>query len=206
VSKIQIDCFLQASTGLTSAGFLPVVQARVVKPKERAMRIALRIFERIIFITLIVLLGIVVLSSTIDLARQILIDVFSPPLFSLQGSQLLEIIGLVLLIMIGVELVETIKTYFNERVVHVEVVLEVALIAIARKVIIVDVKEFSAETLLGVAALVIALAVGYYLQKRTRCMKEVERSSEDNRLFPVSTAESHQEEKGVFSGLFNRKP
>jgi uncharacterized membrane protein (DUF373 family) len=169
------------------------------------MNIILRIFERTIFVSLIVMLGIVVLSSTIDLARRILIDIFTPPMFILAGPQLLEIIGLVLLIMIGVELVETIKTYFNERVVHVEVVLEVALIAIARKVIIVDVKEFSAESILGIAALVLALSAGYYLQRRARSIKTTNRIPEDNMLIPITPpTNGNQEERGVFTGLFDR--
>jgi uncharacterized membrane protein (DUF373 family) len=37
--------------------------------------------------------------------------------------------------LIGIELLETIKAYLLEKVVHVEIVIEVALIAIARKVI-----------------------------------------------------------------------
>jgi uncharacterized membrane protein (DUF373 family) len=168
------------------------------------MSTLLRIFERSIFVALIIMLGVVVLSSTFDLGRRILLDVFSPPIFVLDGPQLLEIIGLVLLIMIGVELVETIKTYFNDRVVHVEVVLEVALIAIARKVIIVDVKEFSADALLGIAALVIALSIGYYLQKRTRCLQIQDHKPDGNTLIPLSSPESHEKEKGLFTGLFNR--
>jgi len=168
------------------------------------MAIVLRIFERTIFVSLIVMLAIVVLSSTIDLARRIFLDVLTPPYLILQGPQLLEIIGLILLIMIGVELLETIKTYFNDRVVHVEVVLEVALIAIARKVIIVDVKEFSAETLVGVAALVLALSTGYYFQKRARTLKSAERLAEERMLIPISPTDGRQEEKSVITGLFDR--
>jgi uncharacterized membrane protein (DUF373 family) len=168
------------------------------------MNIVLRIYERTIFVALIVMLGIVVLSSTLDLARRILIDIMTPPMLILEGPQLLEIIGLVLLIMIGVELVETIKTYFNDRVVHVEVVLEVALIAIARKVIIVDVKEFSSEAIIGIAALVLALSVGYYLQKRARAFKLPAQIAEESMMFPISPIDSHSEERGVFKGLFDK--
>ena len=56
----------------------------------------------------------------------------------------------------------------NEHVVHVEIVLEVALIAVARKVVIIDVKEYSSETLVAIAAIVVALAGAYYLQNRVR--------------------------------------
>jgi uncharacterized membrane protein (DUF373 family) len=168
------------------------------------MNIVLRIFERTIFVSLIVMLGVVVFSSTLDLARRILVDIMTPPMLILEGPQLLEIIGLVLLIMIGVELVETIKTYFNDRVVHVEVVLEVALIAIARKVIIVDVKEFSSEAIIGIAALVLALSTGYYLQKRARTFKSAAQIAEESMLIPISPVESHSEERGVFTGLFDK--
>ena len=47
-----------------------------------------------------------------------------------------EFVGFFLLVLIGIELLETIKAYLLTNVIHVEIVLEVALIAIARKVII----------------------------------------------------------------------
>jgi uncharacterized membrane protein (DUF373 family) len=58
-------------------------------------------------------------------------------------------------------------------VIHVEVVLEVALIAIARKVILLDFKEYSGLTVFAIAALIIALAAGYYLEKRSRLLTAV---------------------------------
>ena len=45
-------------------------------------------------------------------------------------------ISKVLLVLIGVERLETLKAYVKKDVIHVRVVLEVALIAMARKVII----------------------------------------------------------------------
>jgi len=44
----------------------------------------------------------------------------------------------------------------------VEVVFAMALIAVARKVIILDVKELDSLVLIGIAAIVLALSVGYY--------------------------------------------
>jgi len=48
---------------------------------------------------------------------------------------------------------ETIKAYLLDKVVHVEIVLEVALIAIARKVIILDLEKYSSLTVLTVIAM-----------------------------------------------------
>jgi len=42
----------------------------------------------------------------------------------------------------------------------------VAIIAIARKVIILDVKDLSGLALLGIAAIILALSIGYYLIKK----------------------------------------
>ena len=55
-----------------------------------------------------------------------------------------------LLVLIGVELLETVKMYLAKKTVHVEVVFTVAMIAIARKVIILDVKELFSLTLIGI--------------------------------------------------------
>jgi uncharacterized membrane protein (DUF373 family) len=48
-----------------------------------------------------------------------------------------------------------------------EVVFAVALIAIGRKVIILDVKEIPSLSLLGIAAIILSLSFGYFLVKRT---------------------------------------
>jgi uncharacterized membrane protein (DUF373 family) len=114
------------------------------------------------------MLAVVIFLATINLAWVILQDILSSPWYLFKVDALLDIFGFVLLILIGIELLETIKAYFAEHVVHVEVVLEVALIAVARKVIILDVKEYSPQTLFAIAALITALAVGYYLERRAR--------------------------------------
>lgn len=93
-------------------------------------------------------------------------DVLSPPVFLLEVDELLGIFGFFLLVLIGIELLETIKAYVEEHVVHAEVVLEVAMIAIARKVITLEVKETPSLTLIGISAIILALAVAFFIVKR----------------------------------------
>ena len=128
----------------------------------------LKTFEKIVVLALIAMMVLVISLAVIELAWIIIQDLIKPPLLLLEINDLLDIFGFFLLILIGVELLETIKAYLSEHVVHVEIVLEVALVAIARKVIILDVKELSSLTLIGIAAVIIALAVAYYLEKRSR--------------------------------------
>lgn len=125
-------------------------------------------FEHIIITFLIFMMMIVVLVSTIELAYIIFTDMLTPPYFWLEIEQLLEIFGFFLLILIGVELLETIKAYLAHKVVHSEIVLEVALIAMTRKVIILDMKEYSGLSIIGVAALIVAIAIAYYFLRRPR--------------------------------------
>ena len=78
-------------------------------------------------------------------------DMITPPYVLLEIHELLDIFGLFLLVLLGIELISTLRTYLTENEVHVEVVFVVALIAIARKVITLDVKELSSLTLIGIA-------------------------------------------------------
>jgi uncharacterized membrane protein (DUF373 family) len=107
-----------------------------------------------------------VFLSTLELGWILIRDIVTPPVVLLDINELLDVFGFFLLVLIGIELLETIKTYFVEHVIHAEVVIEVAMIAIARKVIILDVKELPSLTLLGIAAIIITLAVAYWVVKR----------------------------------------
>ena len=126
----------------------------------------LKKFERMIVTTLIVMMGLTILLATIELAWLIIKDIITPPVILLEINELLDIFGLFLLVLLGIELISTLKTYLTENEIHVEVVFAVALIAIGRKVIILDVKELPSLSLMGIAAIIISLSVGYYLVKR----------------------------------------
>ena len=125
-------------------------------------------FERAITHTLLVLMAGVVLLATIELAWILVKDVLTPPYFLLDVHELLELFGLFLLVLIGIELLHSVKTYIVRREIHLETVLTVAMIAVARKIIVLDPKELPEGALLGIAALVIALALGYYVMRRSR--------------------------------------
>ena len=129
----------------------------------------LKKFEHGMVAVLMVMMSIVLILATIDLGWLIIKDVFTPPYVLLSVEELLEIFGLFMLVLIGIELLESImKTYLTHDTPHYEVVLSVAIIAIARKVIILDTKQMDAATLLGIAAIIIALTLGYYLMKRVQ--------------------------------------
>jgi uncharacterized membrane protein (DUF373 family) len=143
----------------------PSASERVTEREEKIMR-WLRSFEHAIIWALIVMMAVIIFISTIELGYLLGKDIISPPAFFLEIDELLELFGFFLLILIGIELLETIKAYLKDKVVHSEIVLEVALIAIARKVIILDLKEHDSVLVIGVAALILTIAVAYYILRR----------------------------------------
>lgn len=132
-------------------------------------------FERVIAhvqrYTVMVLAGmllLVVVLSTAYLGRLIAGEIWKPPRFFIPVQGLLEIFGYFLLVLIGVELLETLRAYIKRDVIHVRVVLEVALIAVARKAIIEEPNAVRGLTLFGVAALILALAVAFYFERQAQ--------------------------------------
>ena len=79
----------------------------------------------------------------------------------------------VLLLMLGLELLETLTTYFQHYQLRTEVILVVAMIAVGRHIIQFDFEHTSGSVLAGMAALMLALAASYYLV-RTRSVKTFE--------------------------------
>ena len=135
----------------------------------------LKKYEKFMIQALMVMMAIVLGLATLDLGWLIIKDITHPPYFLLDVNQLLDIFGLFMLVVIGIELLETImKTYITPGQPHYEVVLSVAIIAIARKVIILDLKEVDSLSLIGIASIVVALTVGYFLMKRSRSHDKAE--------------------------------
>ncbi len=133
----------------------------------------LKKFERYIIIALLALMSLVVLLSTVELAVIIVQRMLSevPHLFLLNISEMLEIFGFFMMVLIGLELIETIKVYLVDESIHVEIICLVAIVAVVRKVIVLDVYKLPPVTLLGVAAIILALCIGYFFLKKALAEK-----------------------------------
>jgi uncharacterized membrane protein (DUF373 family) len=124
--------------------------------------------QKLVVLVLAVLLIFVVALSTIHLGFLVAEEVWKPPRFLIPVQGLLDIFGFFLLVLIGVELLETLKAYAKKDVIHVRVVLEVALIAMARKVIVEEPNGVPSLTLFGIAALILALGVAFYFERQAQ--------------------------------------
>jgi uncharacterized membrane protein (DUF373 family) len=73
----------------------------------------------------------------------------------------------VLLVVLGLELLETLRVYFAHHRVRLEIILVVAIIAVARHVINLDFHAVSGAEVAGIAALILALTGGYFLVQKS---------------------------------------
>ena len=123
------------------------------------------IYAALMFMLVLVILG--AIFDLISLVYQALVTV-SPAL--VDTHEMIVLLGGFLLVLIGVELLDTIKAYFHENAIHVEIVVLLAIIAVARKVILIDPTgvsgfEYGFE-LMSIGVVVVGLGAGYYLIKK----------------------------------------
>ncbi len=124
------------------------------------------------FIERIVIWGILIVMSTIlilaftDIVYEIVKRIIDAPVFIIDAGGLMDLFSLFLVILIGLELLETVKAYLKEDIVHVEFIILVAIIAIARKAIVWDFNKYSTQELISLAVMIIALGITYFLIKK----------------------------------------
>jgi len=127
-------------------------------------------FEKVVYALLMILLMAVVIAAVVELGWLLITSLVQTTPWLLETHELIAVLGGFLLVLIGIELLDTIKAYFLENTIHVEIVVLLAIIAIARKVILLDPAsmtgyEFGVE-MMGTGVIVVGLTAGYYLIKK----------------------------------------
>ena len=127
-------------------------------------------FEKVIYALLIIMLMAVLLAAVLDLAWVLITTLSDVTPWLLETHEMISVLGAFLLVLIGVELLDTIKAYFSESAIHVEIVVLLAIIAIARKVILLDPAEMSGTDfgiqMIGIGVIMAGLSACYYLLKK----------------------------------------
>lgn len=111
-------------------------------------------------------MAIVILVSVADLCIFLFQELATEP-YGFFSSTLLEIFGLFLNVLVALEILENITAYLKKHIIQVELVIATALTAVGRKIIIFDFKSSTGLDLVGLGVAVVALAVGYWLVRRS---------------------------------------
>lgn len=85
------------------------------------------------------------------------------PIFLLEITDILATFGAFMAVLIAIEIFVNITIYLRDDIIHVRIVVATALMAIARKVIIMDIEDINPIEIFAIAAVVLALSIGYWL-------------------------------------------
>ncbi len=123
--------------------------------------------ERIVIYSLITIMAGILLLATIELGYYLFKTILNSEYLLIDLDDLMNLLGVFLLVLIGIELLDTIKIYLRRNVVHVEVVVLVAIIALARKVVVLKIEELTGNHVIGIGVSIVSLAVAYYVIKKS---------------------------------------
>jgi uncharacterized membrane protein (DUF373 family) len=150
-----------------------------------------RIVSKILSLGMIVVILIAIAQLSYSLGQKILITLNQPNNESF-NTTLFELFGLFLNVLIALEILENITAYLRKHVIQVELVIVTSLIAVSRKIIILDLEKKGSDDLIALAVAVFSLSVSYliihYLAKKRVADLSSDfdiRDSQPNQQFPI---------------------
>jgi uncharacterized membrane protein (DUF373 family) len=108
----------------------------------------------------------VILVSVCDLLVFVSKELINDPQTLLKDT-LFVIFGLFLNVLIALEILENITAYLKKHVIQVELVIVTSLIAVSRKIIILDLEKKTAADLIGLAIAIFSLSISYLIVRQT---------------------------------------
>ncbi|MBH8552911.1 phosphate-starvation-inducible PsiE family protein [Nostocaceae cyanobacterium CENA357] len=130
--------------------------------KDENFMHAIENVEVIVSKVLSLLMVLVIIVAIGDLAVFLIKELFDTP-YGKFNTTLFQIFGLFLNILIALEILENITAYLRKHVFQVELVIVTSLIAVARKIIILDLEKVSGIDIIGLGIAILALSISYLI-------------------------------------------
>jgi len=142
---------------------LPLIEyMKLLTPKDDYF---LWLLKRVIHVCLKVLgllMIMVIVFGVIDVAWTIYQRFMAEPRFILTMGDILMTFGAFMVVLIAIEIFQNIILYLRDDVIHVKIVLATALMAIARKVIILDYDELEPMYIFATGVVLLATGITYF--------------------------------------------
>lgn len=133
-----------------------------VDPLIRRLHAIIRIAVKALAIIMVM----VIYWSIVDVVYVIYSKLSAPPYLLLTIEDILTVFGAIMAVLIAIEIFINIRLYLGSDVIPVQLVLATALMAISRKIIVLDLALVSAEQIVGIALVTVALGLSYWLVAR----------------------------------------
>ena len=131
-------------------------------PVVRLCNRAIRQMVRLLSVMMMVLIA----WGIVDVAYVFYQKFVTPPFYLLTIEDILASFGAFLAVLIAIEIYSNITLYLTEEVIHIRLVVATALMAVARKAIVLDYKEVPAEYVFATAALGVSFGIAYFLASK----------------------------------------
>ncbi|ATJ82477.1 phosphate-starvation-inducible PsiE family protein [Halomonas beimenensis] len=108
----------------------------------------------------------VIIWGIFDVVYVLYQQLIQPPFLLLEVGDIFRLFGAFMVVLIAIEIFINIRLYLGTNVLPIQLVIATALMAIARKVIVLDIDTIAAEYVFAIAAVVLALGVTHWLVAR----------------------------------------
>jgi len=132
-------------------------------PVIRALHFIIRICVK--FLALLMVL--VIILGVVDVCHVLYTRLSTPPVFMLNVSDIFKVFGAFMVVLIAIEIFINIRLYLGSSTLPIKLVIGTALMAIARKVIVLDLANTTSIYVFAIAAVVLALGIAYWLVGKT---------------------------------------
>ena len=127
-------------------------------------------FEKFVFYVLSGIIVLYIAVEVIELVYQfglaLLTSVETSSRLLITQEQMALILPVFFHILIDIELIDTFNVYIHEHSIKVQSILLIGLIAIGRKLLVLDLGHADGLSNIGLASIIIALSLGYYLVRK----------------------------------------
>lgn len=127
----------------------------LIRQLWRLIRLSVRV--------LAVLMTLVIVWGILDVIWVLYQRLMAPPVFLLNINDILATFGAFMAVLIAIEIFANIIIYLEYRMIHLKLVLSTALMAAARKAIVLDFKEYDYYIGYALGAIIVSLGISYWL-------------------------------------------
>jgi uncharacterized membrane protein (DUF373 family) len=146
-------------------------------PLIRLLHVVIRFCVKLLALLMVV----VILLGVADVCYVMYTRLMAPPVLLLDVGDIFKIFGAFMVVLIAIEIFINIRLYLGSSTLPIKLVIGTALMAIARKVIVLDLENTTSIYVFAIAAVVLALGVAYWLVGKTsRIMMQAVPSADDD--------------------------
>jgi uncharacterized membrane protein (DUF373 family) len=155
--------------------FIKIMKEQKQEQQEDKFVKPILFVNKLIIKFLICILTICLILSAVHLVIVVFGKITAPPFLIFEVATLYDVFSLILIVAIGFELIKSLLIIVSSETIPSFPIVQIGIIAVANKIITLDIKHTDFYTLLGLAALMAGLGITYFFHKFKTPEQEIEK-------------------------------